>query len=102
MCRRRNSTHTATPGHAEAIARIYGQGIEERVATFQTRPQQPAEIAAEISAGKLAIVAEGSGRVVGWACVGPYDEAHEHYAGVGEATLYVNREARRQSTGRRC
>ncbi|OLE38555.1 MAG: hypothetical protein AUG48_01405 [Actinobacteria bacterium 13_1_20CM_3_68_9] len=92
--------HPATPGHAEAIARIYSQGIEERVATFQTRPPHPAEIAAEISAGRLAMVAEAGGRVVGWASVGPYDEAHEYYAGVGEATLYVDRQARRGGTGK--
>jgi phosphinothricin acetyltransferase len=54
----------------------------------------------EISAGKLAMVAEGGGRVVGWASVAPYDEAHEYYAGVGEATLYVDPSARRGGTGR--
>jgi L-amino acid N-acyltransferase YncA len=46
------------------------------------------------------MVAEGSGRVVGWARVAPYDEAHEYYAGVGEATLYVDPMARRGGTGR--
>ena len=54
----------------------------------------------EISAGKLAMVAKGGGRVVGWASVAPYDEAHEYYAGVGEATLYVDPSARRGGTGR--
>jgi L-amino acid N-acyltransferase YncA len=46
------------------------------------------------------MVAEGGGRVVGWASVAPYDEAHEYYAGVGEATLYVDPKARRGGTGR--
>jgi L-amino acid N-acyltransferase YncA len=46
------------------------------------------------------MVAEAGGRVVGWASVGPYDEAHEYYAGVGEATLYVDRQARRGGTGK--
>ena len=46
------------------------------------------------------MVAEGGGRVVGWASVAPYDEAHEYYAGVGEATLYVDPSARRGGTGR--
>ena len=45
------------------------------------------------------MVAEASGRVVGWAKVGAYDEAHEYYAGVGEATLYVALEARRAGAG---
>ena len=46
------------------------------------------------------MVAERGGRVVGWASVAPYDEAHEYYAGVGEATLYVDPKARRGGTGR--
>jgi L-amino acid N-acyltransferase YncA len=46
------------------------------------------------------MVAEGGGRVVGWASVAPYDEAHEYYAGVGEAALYVDPKARRGGTGR--
>ena len=45
------------------------------------------------------MVAERGGRVVGWASVGPYDEAHEYYAGVGEATLYVDPKARRARHG---
>ena len=46
------------------------------------------------------MVAEGGGRVVAWASVAPYDEAHEYYAGIGEATLYVDPKARRGGTGR--
>src|SRR5215210_3411319 len=34
----------ATPVDAEAIACIYNQGIEERVATFETRPRSAEEI----------------------------------------------------------
>lgn len=89
----------ARPGDAEAIARIYGEGISERVATFQTRSPTPGEIAAQIAAGALMLVAEAGGRVVGWASVGPYDDPHDYYAGVGEATLYVDREARREGVG---
>ena len=46
------------------------------------------------------MVAKAGGRVVGWASVAPYDEAHEYYAGVGEATLYVDPKARRAGSGR--
>jgi L-amino acid N-acyltransferase YncA len=90
----------ATRDDAEAIARIYGQGISERGATFQTRIPQTAEIAAEIAGGRLTLVAEHDGGVVGWASIGPYDDAHDYYSGVGEATLYVDREARRGGAGR--
>jgi phosphinothricin acetyltransferase len=90
----------ARPDDADAIARIYGQGISERVATFQTRTPQADEIAAQIAGGELIVVAEAGGRVVGWASVGPYDDPHDYYAGVGEATLYVDRAARQQGAGR--
>jgi L-amino acid N-acyltransferase YncA len=90
---------SATPADAEPIVRIYGQGISERVATFQTRTPDADEIAAQIAGGALIVVAEAAGRVVGWAGVGPYDDAHDYYAGVGEATLYVEQEARHQGAG---
>jgi L-amino acid N-acyltransferase YncA len=38
--------------------------------------------------------------VIGWASIGPYDDAHEYYSGVGEATLYVDRRARRGGAGK--
>jgi L-amino acid N-acyltransferase YncA len=94
------SIRPARAEDADAIARIYRQGIEERAATFQTQAPSADEIAAEIAAGRLTVVAEAGGHVVGWASVGPYDDAHEYYSGVGEATLYVDPEARRGGTGR--
>jgi L-amino acid N-acyltransferase YncA len=35
------STRLAGPDDAAAIARIYNQGIEDRVATFETEPRSP-------------------------------------------------------------
>jgi phosphinothricin acetyltransferase len=89
----------ARPNDAEAIARIHNQGIGERVATFQTQAQHAFEIADQIASGSLVLVAEADGRVVGWAGVGHYDDAHDYYSGVGEAALYVDRDARRGGTG---
>lgn len=84
---------------AESIARIHNQGIAERVATFQTEIQRKPEIASGMERG-LVLVAERNRRVIGWAGVSPYDAAHEYYSGVAEATLYVEREARRGGAGR--
>jgi phosphinothricin acetyltransferase len=82
------------------MARIYNEGVAERVATFQTRARDPAAMAGEIQSGALILVAEVDGRVVGWVGVHPYDDQHDYYAGIGEATLYVDRLARRAGTGR--
>jgi L-amino acid N-acyltransferase YncA len=90
----------ARPDDAEALARIYNQGISERVATFQTRHQEASVIAAEIERGGIVMVAEREREVLGWARVGAYDDAHDYSAGVGEATLYVDRGARRGGAGR--
>ena len=90
---------TAVSGDAEALARIHNQGIAERVATFETRIQDPAEITRGIEAGRLVLVAERRGDVVGWAATGPYDDAHDYYSGVAEVTLYVDPGARRSGIG---
>jgi phosphinothricin acetyltransferase len=90
----------AGPTDAKAIARIYAQGVSERIATFQTRAPGRDEIAAQITAGGPMLVAEAGGRVVGWASLRAYDDPHDYYAGVGEATLYVERAARRGGAGR--
>lgn len=90
----------ARPDDAEAIARIHNEGIAERVATFQTAIQQGPEIAEAIEGGRLVLVAVRAGEVVGWASVAPYDDAHDYYSRVGEATLYVRHDARRGGTGR--
>ena len=65
------SIRPARAEDADAIARIYRQGIEERAATFQTQTPSADEIATQIAAGRLMVVAEAGGHVVGWASVGP-------------------------------
>ena len=90
----------ARPDDADAIARIYNEGIAERVATFQTAIQHGPDVAQGIEAGQLVLVAVRGDQIVGWAGATPYDDAHEYYSGIGEATLYVGRDARRSGTGR--
>ena len=92
----------AQPEDAAAIAAIYAQGIEERQATFETRPRTAAEIAAgiESTGTRPYLVAELDGAVSGWAKVTAYGE-RDCYAGVGEASIYVDRAARGRGVGRR-
>ena len=89
----------AIASDADAIARIYAQGIEDRVATFQTEPLGAERFAARIEAAEPILCVEADGEVVAWATVGPYDDPHPYYAGIGEATLYVGRARRRSGIG---
>lgn len=83
---------------AKAIALIFNQGIEDRVATFETHAQSAEDVAPAIRED-LVLVAELHGEIVGWAKAGPYDDAHDYYDGVREATLYVDSSARRGGVG---
>jgi L-amino acid N-acyltransferase YncA len=86
---------------AGAVAAIYNVGIAGREATFETRPREPAEIAAWFEHGLPFLVAEDDdGQVVGFARVTPYSD-RPFYAGVGEHTVYVDPAARGRGLGRR-
>jgi L-amino acid N-acyltransferase YncA len=90
----------AEPADAEAIAAIYNQGIEERQATFQTRPHEPGELELKIEQrGGQLLVAEREGKVLGWAGWSGYDDPADYYAGVAECAVYVAREARGAGVG---
>jgi phosphinothricin acetyltransferase len=95
-------TRVATLEDAAAIARIYNQGIEERIATFETRPRTREEIEAQLAEKGdryPTIVVERDGDVVAFAGAGPY-RAREAYAGVAEHSVYTAREARGTGAGR--
>jgi L-amino acid N-acyltransferase YncA len=95
------SIRPATEADAAAIAEIYNQGIEDRVATYETELRSPEERCAWLRsiAGRYpALVAEAEGQVVGWAGAGPY-RTRECYRGIGEFSVYVRRECRGQHIG---
>jgi phosphinothricin acetyltransferase len=85
---------------AAAIAAIYNQGIEDRVGTFETEPRDVADIAAWFDHAKAFVAVEDDGgRVVGYAVAHPYADRC-CYAGIGEFSVYVAREARGRGVGR--
>lgn len=95
------TTRLARDGDADAIARIYNQGIEERIATFETEPRTAADIRAALAArGQRypTVVAERDGQVVAWAAAGQY-RTRPCYAGVAEYSVYTAREARGTGAG---
>ena len=102
MTREAGTVRIASVADAAAIARIYNQGIEERIATFETEPRTVAQLAAQIAEqGRRypTVVIERDGQVVAWAAVHPY-RGRPCYAGVGEHSVYVERGARGSGAGR--
>lgn len=96
-----SATHVraARPSDAAAMARIYNEGIADRVATFETRERSAAEVAAWLDDGRYPVLAaESDGRVVGWIAASPYRE-RACYAGIVEFSVYVAREARGRGMG---
>jgi L-amino acid N-acyltransferase YncA len=96
------STRLASGADAGAIAAIYNEGIADRIATFETEPRTPEQIAAQLKdKGDRfpTIVAEQGGQIVAWASAGPY-RSRPAYAGVAEHSVYVARSARGKGAGR--
>jgi L-amino acid N-acyltransferase YncA len=92
----------ATEQDAEAIARIYNEGIADRVATFETESRTASEIARglkERAPRWPTIVVEREGGVIAWASASEY-RARPCYSGVAEFSVYVARHARGSGAGR--
>jgi phosphinothricin acetyltransferase len=87
-----------------SIAEIYNQGIDDRVATFETEHRTP-ELVAELLGARTyrhpAVVVEDEQRVLGFAWTSEY-RPRAAYAGVAEFSVYIVREARGRGVGRLC
>jgi len=91
-------TRRAIPGDAETIARIYNEGIEDRVATFETRPRTASDVRAWFDGVHPIVVAEDEERVLAFAATSTY-RPRDCYAGIAEFSVYVAREARGRGAG---
>jgi phosphinothricin acetyltransferase len=93
----------ATADDAEAICRIYNQGIEDRVATLETELRTSDERRQWLAARDPrhpVIVAEASdGAVLGWGSLNVFNP-REAYRFVADFSIYVERGARGQGVGR--
>lgn len=89
----------ARPDDAAAIAAIYSQGIEDRVATFETEPRSAADIARWFDGRHPIVVVERDAKVVAFASTSAY-RARACYAGIAEFSVYVAREHRGTGAGR--
>jgi L-amino acid N-acyltransferase YncA len=92
----------AREGDAGDIALIYNQGLEDRVATFETEKRDAEDRRAwlgEHDSKHPVIVADNvEGEVAGWACITAMSERC-CYSGVGEYSVYVRRELRGEGVG---
>ena len=88
----------AIPEDAAAIARIYNGGIEERVATFETRLRTTEEILYWFGGRHPVVVVEEGGEVLAFAATSEY-RSRRCYAGVAEFSVYADRGARRRGAG---
>jgi phosphinothricin acetyltransferase len=89
----------AVLGDAAAIAAIYNQGIEDRVATFETRPRTAEDIHKWFDGIHPTVVMEERHEVIAFGSTSSY-RARACYAGIAECSVYVRRDKRGQGVGR--
>ena len=84
---------------AAEIARIYNEGIEERTATFETRPRTTENILAWFDGVHPTVVVEENVEIVAFASTHAY-RPRNCYGGIAEFSVYVARDARGRGAGR--
>jgi L-amino acid N-acyltransferase YncA len=89
----------ASPADSEAIAKIYNEGIADRVGTFETEPRSREQIGAWFDSRHPIVVVEEAGRVVAFASTFAY-RPRSCYAGIAEFSVYVARARRGKGAGR--
>jgi L-amino acid N-acyltransferase YncA len=89
----------ATPSDAAQMAAIYNQGIEDRVATFETRLRTPADVAVWFDGVHPIVVGEQDGEVIAFASTSTY-RPRDCYRGIAEFSVYVERSWRGRGVGR--
>ena len=93
------TARAAVPADAEAIAKIYNEGIADRVATFETRVRGADDVRAWFDGVHPTVVIEDGGSVVAFASTSTY-RPRECYAGIAETSVYVSRSHRGRGAGR--
>jgi L-amino acid N-acyltransferase YncA len=89
----------ATTADAAAIARIYNEGIADRIGTFETRPRSAEDIGKWFDGVHPVVVVEDGRQVIAFASCTAY-RPRECYAKVAEFSVYVARDRRGAGAGR--
>ena len=90
---------SATTADAGRIARIYNDGIDDRVATFETRHRTAADVERWLDGRHPVVVVEDEGGLLAFASTSEY-RPRDCYAGIAEFSVYTAREARGRGAGR--
>ena len=94
----RLSIRSMTPEDWPAVARIYQEGMDTNLATFQTEcPSWEEWNAAHLPQCRLVAVADGA--VAGWVALSAVSSRCV-YAGVAEVSIYIGAEARGAGVGK--
>jgi len=94
------TARAANPADAAAIAAIYNDGIDDRVATFETRHRTADDVRAWFDGRHPVVVVENDGRIVAFAATSTY-RPRDCYAGIAEFSVYAARAERGRGYGRR-
>jgi L-amino acid N-acyltransferase YncA len=89
----------AHPDDAPFLAEIYNEGIEDRLATFETRPRSGEEVRGWFDGRHPIVVVEDAGKIIAFASTSTY-RPRECYSGIAEVSVYVARKDRRRGAGR--
>ena len=93
----------ATPEDAEAICRIYNQGIEDRIATLETELRTPDErrqwLAGRDPRHPVIVAQTANGEIAGWGSLNVFN-ARPAYRFVADFSVYVERAYRGKGVGR--
>jgi L-amino acid N-acyltransferase YncA len=92
------AARAASPADAEAIARVYNEGIADRVGTFETEPRSVQQIEAWFDGRHPIVVVEEDRELVAFASTSTY-RGRPCYAGIAEFSVYVARHRRGAGAG---
>ncbi|MHB8596523.1 MAG: arsinothricin resistance N-acetyltransferase ArsN1 family A [Ktedonobacteraceae bacterium] len=91
---------TAIQEDAAAIAYIYNQGIEDRIATFETDLRTEEDVKMWFDSFHPIVVVEDEEGIVAFGSTFAYS-SRSCYAGIAECSIYVKRDRRGCGAGRR-
>ena len=93
------ATRAATRDDAATIACIYSEGIEDRLATFETQPRTALDVRAWFDGRHPIVVVGAGGAIIGFAATFTY-RPRPCYDGVAELSVCVARSERGRGAGR--